>query len=56
MQCSEQIIVGILSHVSRLHGSDPNDYNLNILFILLLGISLVMASLQVVVWLFQSMY
>jgi len=39
MQCSERILIGILLHVSRLHGSDPNDYNLNNLFIQLVGIS-----------------
>jgi hypothetical protein len=43
MQCSEQILTGILLHVSRLYGNnlhtDPNDYNLNTLFILLVGIS-----------------
>jgi hypothetical protein len=43
MQCNEHILIGILLHVSRLHVSglhgDPNDYNLNALFILLVGIS-----------------
>jgi hypothetical protein len=42
VQCSEQILIGILLHVSRLYGSglhsDPYDYNLNN-FILLVGIS-----------------
>jgi hypothetical protein len=43
MQCSEQILIGILLHVSRLQGSglpsDPNDYNLNTLIVLLVDIS-----------------
>ena len=44
MQCIAHILLGILLHVSRLHGSGfhshPNDYNVITLFILLVGVCL----------------